>query len=135
MVRLTVTLGRDGSGKSSTRRPLSRRYSVIPSTEVTFVGAAARAGAGGARAARAIAPAARVTTGKIRDPVCIRRLDERTCRLGGREVDGNEEVLRPGPPGEAVVSPRLVRDAKGCPAVTKGRSGASGAPVLRRGGL
>ena len=33
---LTVTVGRDGSGKSRTRRPLSSRYSVIPSTDVTF---------------------------------------------------------------------------------------------------
>jgi hypothetical protein len=29
----------EGSGKISTRRPLARRYSVIPSTLVTFSGA------------------------------------------------------------------------------------------------
>ena len=34
-------LGRDGSGNRSTRRPLSSRYSVIPSTDVTFWGSAA----------------------------------------------------------------------------------------------
>ena len=32
---LTVTVGFDWSGKSSTRRPLASRYSVMPSTEVT----------------------------------------------------------------------------------------------------
>ena len=37
-VRLTVTLGRDGSGKSNTCSPLARRYSVIPSTEATLLG-------------------------------------------------------------------------------------------------
>src|SRR5947208_1702784 len=31
-VMLTVIVGRDGSGKSSTRAPFSRRYSVTPST-------------------------------------------------------------------------------------------------------
>ncbi|MFO0890523.1 MAG: hypothetical protein U0790_15445 [Isosphaeraceae bacterium] len=40
IVRLTVTLGLDASGKRSTRRPLGSRYSVIPSTEATLVGAA-----------------------------------------------------------------------------------------------
>src|SRR6478735_6659148 len=34
----TVIVGFDGSGKSSTLRPLGRRYSVIPSTVVTFTG-------------------------------------------------------------------------------------------------
>src|SRR5512141_3294986 len=36
----TVTVGLVGSGKRSPRRPLARRYSVIPSTEVTLTGAA-----------------------------------------------------------------------------------------------
>src|SRR5512141_1733245 len=43
---LTVTVGFDGSGKSSTRRPLARRYSVMPSTSVAFTGFAPMAGAG-----------------------------------------------------------------------------------------
>jgi hypothetical protein len=30
-----VTFGVEGSGNTSTRKPLSRRYSVIPSTEAT----------------------------------------------------------------------------------------------------
>src|SRR5689334_7431173 len=34
----TVTVGFDWSGKSSTLRPLGRRYSVMPSTVVTLVG-------------------------------------------------------------------------------------------------
>ena len=37
----TVTLGRDGSGKSSALTPLSSWYSVIPSTEASFRGGAA----------------------------------------------------------------------------------------------
>src|SRR5689334_13268642 len=36
---LTVTVGLDGSGKRSTRKPFGRRYSVMPSTSATFVGA------------------------------------------------------------------------------------------------
>src|SRR5689334_753501 len=49
---LTVIVCFDGSGKSSTRRPLSSRYSVMPSTVVTLTGeagpdAAAAVGAGG----------------------------------------------------------------------------------------
>src|SRR6478736_2520016 len=36
----TVTVGLDWSGNSSTRRPLGSRYSVMPSTSVTFTGAA-----------------------------------------------------------------------------------------------
>src|SRR5262245_58981248 len=49
---LTVIVCLVGSGNISTRRPLARRYSVMPSTEVTFSGgagagaAAAGAGAG-----------------------------------------------------------------------------------------
>src|SRR5262245_46769362 len=42
---LTVTVGLDESGKSSTLSPLSSRYSVIPSTAVTLTGAAWAAGA------------------------------------------------------------------------------------------
>src|SRR5690242_3700516 len=34
----TVIVGFDASGKSSTLSPLGRRYSVIPSTVVTFTG-------------------------------------------------------------------------------------------------
>src|SRR5438105_10819904 len=34
----TVTVGFDGSGKSSTLRPLGKRYSVMPSAVVTFTG-------------------------------------------------------------------------------------------------
>ena len=33
----TVTVGRDASGKSSTRAPLASRYSVTPSIEATLV--------------------------------------------------------------------------------------------------
>src|SRR5580692_6096811 len=40
---LTVTVGRDTSGKSSTRAPLASRYSVTPSIEATFTGASPRA--------------------------------------------------------------------------------------------
>src|SRR6478735_5531665 len=36
----TVTVGLDWSGNSSTLRPLASRYSVMPSTSVTFTGAA-----------------------------------------------------------------------------------------------
>ena len=36
-VTFTVTVGFDWSGKRSTRSPFGRRYSVIPSTEVTLV--------------------------------------------------------------------------------------------------
>ena len=43
---LTVTVGRDGSGKSSTRAPLARRYSVTPSTVATFLRGVRRADAG-----------------------------------------------------------------------------------------
>jgi ABC-type hemin transport system ATPase subunit len=35
---LTLIVGRDGSGKSNNLAPLSKRYSVIPSTVVTFSG-------------------------------------------------------------------------------------------------
>src|SRR5512143_3910552 len=35
---LTVIVAFVGSGKSRTRRPFERRYSVMPSTEVTFSG-------------------------------------------------------------------------------------------------
>src|SRR5262245_12317658 len=35
---LTVTVGFDGSGTSRIRAPLSRRYSVIPSTVAIFLG-------------------------------------------------------------------------------------------------
>ena len=35
----TVMVGLEPSGKRSTVRPLARRYSVIPSTEVIFCGA------------------------------------------------------------------------------------------------
>jgi len=34
---LTVIIGFEGSGKTKNRNPLSNRYSVMPSTEVTFV--------------------------------------------------------------------------------------------------
>ena len=44
---LTVMVGFDGSGNSSTRRPFASRYSVMPSTEVTRSGAGAAIGAGG----------------------------------------------------------------------------------------
>ena len=47
----TVVVGFDGSGKSSTRSPLGSEYSVIPSTDATFV-SAGRADAA-AREARA----------------------------------------------------------------------------------
>ena len=43
---LTVTVGLVGSGKRRTRRPFASRYSVIPSTEVTFQGGRAFAAAG-----------------------------------------------------------------------------------------
>jgi hypothetical protein len=33
----TVTVDLEGSGKTSSLNPLSNRYSVIPSTDVTFV--------------------------------------------------------------------------------------------------
>ena len=42
-----MTLGREGSGNSRTFRPLSSRYSVIPSTVVTFLGAAGSSAAEG----------------------------------------------------------------------------------------
>src|ERR1700733_10115375 len=38
---LTVIVGRDASGNSSTRAPLARRYSVTPSTVAIFRGASA----------------------------------------------------------------------------------------------
>ena len=41
----TVTVGLDGSGKSRTRSPFASRYSVIPSTSVTFSGGVIGAGA------------------------------------------------------------------------------------------
>src|SRR5258708_33157440 len=59
---LTVMVGFDGSGNSSTLRPLARRYSVMPSTVVTRVTPAGNwapafagvtAGAGGAASATA----------------------------------------------------------------------------------
>ena len=37
----TVTVGRDASGKSSTRAPLASRYSVTPSIEATLTGGSA----------------------------------------------------------------------------------------------
>ena len=40
---LTVTVGRDASGKSSTRAPLASRYSVTPSIEATLTGGSAQA--------------------------------------------------------------------------------------------
>ena len=46
----TVTVGCDGSGKSSTCRPLSSWYSVMPSTVAIFFGSAARAAIGPATA-------------------------------------------------------------------------------------
>ena len=42
---LTVTVGRDASGKRSTRAPLASRYSVTPSIEATFSGGPAIAAA------------------------------------------------------------------------------------------
>ena len=36
----TVTVGRDASGKSSTRAPLASLYSVTPSIEATLTGSA-----------------------------------------------------------------------------------------------
>src|SRR4051812_29561802 len=39
---LTVTLDCEESGKSNTRKPLSKSYSVIPSTDATFLGGAAK---------------------------------------------------------------------------------------------
>ena len=42
-VMFTVTVGRDASGKSSTRAPLSSRYSVTPSIEATLTGGSASA--------------------------------------------------------------------------------------------
>src|SRR5687767_30442 len=50
---LTVTVAFEVSGYSSTLRPLSRRYSVIPSTDVTFTGGLAWAVAATSRAGRA----------------------------------------------------------------------------------
>src|SRR5262245_46493712 len=47
-----------GSGNSSTRRPLDSRYSVMPSTEVTFSGAATSSLAGGATGTGFFLPAA-----------------------------------------------------------------------------
>src|SRR5262245_1322202 len=44
-VRFTVTVGLPGSGKRRTRRPLARRYSVMPSTVVTLSGLPGAAGA------------------------------------------------------------------------------------------
>jgi hypothetical protein len=38
---LTLLVGREASGKSSSRAPLSNRYSEIPSTVATFAGGAA----------------------------------------------------------------------------------------------
>src|SRR6185369_11595937 len=49
----TVTVAFDVSGYSSTLRPLSRRYSVIPSTDVTFTGGLAWATEATKREARA----------------------------------------------------------------------------------
>src|SRR5436853_153143 len=49
---LTVIVGFDGSGKSTTRRPFASRYSVIPSTEVTRSTPGGRGGASAAWAAR-----------------------------------------------------------------------------------
>ena len=42
----TVTVCLLASGNNSTRRPLARRYSVMPSTEVTRSGGAGGAGGG-----------------------------------------------------------------------------------------
>src|SRR5574343_608845 len=50
---LVVRVGLLASGNSSTRRPLARRYSVMPSTEVTLTGAALVAAAAVAVAAAA----------------------------------------------------------------------------------
>src|SRR4029079_4942986 len=49
----TVTVGLDESGKSRTCRPFDRRYSVMPSTSVTFVTVVARRGAGSTLGGRA----------------------------------------------------------------------------------
>src|SRR6478609_8016941 len=43
---LTVIVGLDWSGNSSTRSPFARRYSVMPSTSVTFTGVAGTAAGG-----------------------------------------------------------------------------------------
>src|SRR6266851_3026774 len=54
---LTVIVGFDRSGKSTTRRPFASRYSVIPSTEVTRStpgGSASAPAGGGASAAWAV---------------------------------------------------------------------------------
>jgi len=50
---LTVMVCFVGSGNNSTRRPLARRYSVMPSTDVTFSGGAGTATAGGGATASA----------------------------------------------------------------------------------
>src|SRR6266404_9085782 len=63
---LTVIVCLVGSGKRSTRRPLPRRYSVIPSTEVTRAGGASALVSGGvAAAATEAAKAARMSEGKV----------------------------------------------------------------------
>ena len=63
---LTVIVCLVGSGKSSTRSPFPRRYSVIPSTEVTRTGFAGGAVSGGvAAAAPEAARAARMSEGRV----------------------------------------------------------------------
>src|SRR6266508_2908070 len=62
---LTVIVCLVGSGKRSTRNPFPRRYSVIPSTEVTRAGFAGDFVSGaGAAAARETANAARMREDK-----------------------------------------------------------------------
>src|SRR5436190_6583817 len=54
----TVIVGFEGSGKSRTLKPFARRYSVMPSTDVTFVTPAGSAEAAEGGAARAFGVAA-----------------------------------------------------------------------------
>jgi hypothetical protein len=67
---LTVMVDLEGSGKSSTFMPFAKRYSVMPSTEVTFSGggnlaafavAAVKVGARRVRLSAAMTPARRGT--------------------------------------------------------------------------
>src|SRR4051812_49417269 len=79
----TVTIGRDGSGKSSTRSPFGRAYSVIPSREVircTPLGSGTAAVEGSAQAG----VTARNRRAKSQQSVARAFMGKRSWRNGGR---------------------------------------------------
>ena len=109
---LTVMVGLVGSGKRSTRSPFESRYSVMPSTDVTFsglpgaaAGAAAFFGAAAGLAAAWVvasaAPAVKIAASRPSPPFFQSRMRSpptsagHACRAG----QGANEYHTPAPPG------------------------------------